>query len=287
MAETIEQALVRAQTLRSGSDSWQLDGELLLAHALEKTREYLHTWPARELEAEQLLAYQESLHRRQQGEPIAYILGKKEFWDFELAVNSRVLIPRPETELLVATALELLAGLNAAVGYACALNIVDLGTGSGAIALALARGNKDWLVTAVDISEPALAIAAANAKSLAVGNIEFRQASWCDGLDAIEYDMIVANPPYVAAGDSHLQQADLKFEPSIALVADEDGLTELRKIVSQSKNFLKKDAWLLLEHGFNQKRDVSRFLQDAGFVNVECKQDFAGLDRLTSGQWPG
>jgi len=191
-----------------------------------------------------------------------------------------VLIPRPETELLVAIALELLESRSST-----ALRLVDLGTGSGAIALALARHSKLWQVTAVDISAQALLVAARNAQLLAVDNIEFREASWCDGLDRNGYDLIAANPPYVAVGDKHLQQGDLRFEPSMALAADASGLSDLEQIIQQCKPILKKDAWLLLEHGYDQKQALENLLHGAGYANVKCAQDYAGVDRLTSAQW--
>lgn len=279
MPVTIKQALAQADQLRSVSDSWRLDAELLLAQVLCTSREYLYTWPTRELAADQLAAYGDCLHRRQSGEPIAYILGKQAFWDFELKVNPSVLIPRPETELLLETALEILGRQSET-----SLHILDLGTGSGAIALALARSNRDWRLTAVDVSDDALALAKENAQALAVTNIEFRQSSWCEGLEPFGYDMIVSNPPYVAEGDRHLQEGDLRFEPALALVSSEQGLSDIRQIANQSSSFLKKDAWLLLEHGYEQKQDVARLLKDAGFSNIACSQDLAGMDRLTRAQ---
>jgi release factor glutamine methyltransferase len=210
-------------------------------------------------------------------EPIAYILGRQAFWDFELIVNSSVLIPRPETELLVETALELLDNSVTAA-------VLDLGTGSGAIALALAANNKRWSVTAVDSSESALGVAADNAKLLQFSNIEFVQTSWCDGLPTEHFDLIAANPPYVEAGDKHLSEGSLPFEPIAALVAEENGLADIRAIAKQSRYCLKKNSWLLIEHGFQQKLAVEKILVDTGYANIECVKDLAGLDRLTKAQ---
>ncbi len=252
MSTSIKQALACAANLETASDSRQLDAELLLAHALGKNREHLYTWSDEELTATDLERYKSYMSRRAGGEPIAYIVGRKAFWDFELSVSPDVLIPRPETELLVERAIE----LGKQTGQQSLL-VADLGTGSGAIAIALARAYPQWRITAVDISEHALAVASANAGELGVGEIEFIQGSWCDGLAENEYDMIIANPPYVEAGDVHLEQGDLPFEPSIALVADNSGLSDLQAIILNSRDKLKRDAWLLLEHGYNQFEALS------------------------------
>jgi release factor glutamine methyltransferase len=274
---TIKQALKQANTLQQVSESWKLDAELLLAEAIEQSREYLFTWPDQELTQPQLKKFDDYCGRRLLNEPIAYILGRQAFWDFELIVNSSVLIPRPETELLVETALELL-------GNSVTAAVLDLGTGSGAIALALAANNKRWSVTAVDSSESALGVAADNAKLLQFSNIEFVQTSWCDGLPTEHFDLIAANPPYVEAGDKHLSEGSLPFEPIAALVAEENGLADIRAIAKQSRYCLKKNSWLLIEHGFQQKLAVEKILVDTGYANIECVKDLAGLDRLTKAQ---
>jgi release factor glutamine methyltransferase len=274
---TIKQALKQANTLQQVSESWKLDAELLLAEAIEQSREYLFTWPDQELTQPQLKKFDDYCGRRLLNEPIAYILGRQAFWNFELIVNSSVLIPRPETELLVETALELLDNSVTAA-------VLDLGTGSGAIALALAANNKRWSVTAVDSSESALGVAADNAKLLQFSNIEFVQTSWCDGLPTEHFDLIAANPPYVEAGDKHLSEGSLPFEPIAALVAEENGLADIRAIAKQSRYCLKKNSWLLIEHGFQQKLAVEKILVDTGYANIECVKDLAGLDRLTKAQ---
>ena len=230
---TIKQVLAQANTLQRVSESWKLDAELLLADSIKQSREYLFTWPSQELTQSQLKQFDDYCCRRSTGEPIAYILGRQAFWDFELRVNPSVLIPRPETELLVETALELLDDFAAAA-------VLDLGTGSGAIALALAANNKRWAVTAVDSSESALGIAQDNAKLLQLSNIEFVQASWCDGLPTNHFDLIAANPPYVEAGDKHLSEGSLPFEPIAALVAIENGLADIRAIAEQSRHCLRR-----------------------------------------------
>ncbi len=275
---TIKQALMQANTLQQVSESWKLDAELLLAEAIGQSREYLFTWPNKELTQSQFEKFDTYCGRRLTGEPIAYILGRQAFWDFELLVNPAVLIPRPETELLVETALELLDKPATAV-------VLDLGTGSGAIALALAANNRHWTVTAVDSSESALGVAADNAKLLQLSNIEFIQTSWCDGLPVAHFDLIAANPPYVEAGDKHLSEGSLPFEPIAALVARENGLADIRAIAEQSRHCLKKNSWLLIEHGFQQKQAVEKTLVDTGYANIECVKDLAKLDRLTKAQW--
>ena len=275
---TIKQALMQANTLQQVSESWKLDAELLLAEAIGQSREYLFTWPNKELTQSQFEKFDTYCGRRLTGEPIAYILGRQAFWDFELLVTPAVLIPRPETELLVETALEVLDKSATAV-------VLDLGTGSGAIALALAANNRHWTVTAVDSSESALGVAADNAKLLQLSNIEFIQTSWCDGLPIAHFDLIAANPPYVEAGDKHLSEGSLPFEPIAALVARENGLADIRAIAEQSRHCLKKNSWLLIEHGFQQKQAVEKILVDTGYANIECVKDLAKLDRLTKAQW--
>lgn len=280
MSTSIKQALAQATDLQQVSESWRLDAELLLAETLGVSREYLHTWSERPLDAAAQEQYRAQLARRSQGEPIAYILGRREFWDFLLQVTPAVLIPRPETELLVETALEIARSL-----ASTALRIVDLGTGSGAIALALARELPASRVTAVDRSTAALAVAQTNAATLAVTNIDFLASSWCEQLPADCYDVVVANPPYVAEGDPHLQRGDLRFEPAMALVAPDAGLADIKQIVDQSRSVLRRDGWLLIEHGYTQGDAVHEIFQSRGFRNVECRKDYAGLDRLTIGQW--
>lgn len=275
---TIKQVLKQAATLQHVSESWKLDAELLLAEAINQSREYLLTWPNQNLTQSELKKFEAYCGRRLTGEPIAYILGRQAFWDFELMVNSSVLIPRPETELLVETALELLDKSATAA-------VLDLGTGSGAIAVALASINKCWAVTAVDSSASALGVAADNAKLLQLSNIEFIQTSWCDGLAADNFDLIAANPPYVEEGDNHLSEGGLSFEPIGALVAKENGFADIRAIAEQSRHCLKMNSWLLIEHGFQQKQAVEKILVDIGYANIECIKDLAKLDRLTKAQW--
>jgi release factor glutamine methyltransferase len=290
--------ILSGRRLENSSDSWRLDTELLLAHVLGKSREYLFAWPEYEIEETAQKRFNELLGRRSKGEPVAYLIGKKFFWDFELSVNSDVLIPRPETEFLVEKAIELaqlievsrFAEVNEVTGVArkseaSAIKLADLGTGSGAIAIALAKQSALWQVTAVDKSGAALSVAKNNARALNVANIEFLQGSWCQPLGAESYHLIAANPPYVEAGDSHLTQGSLPFEPQIALIADDQGLADIQKIIEQSRACLRNRGWLLIEHGFDQSGRVAQLLDEAGYVEIGSQADLAGIERVAFAQW--
>lgn len=283
MATTIAAALVRARSLQAGSESWRLDGELLLAAVMQRRREWLLAHGEAELGLAELKRYQDLLRRRQNGEPMAYILGRRGFLDFELTVTPAVLIPRPETELLVETVVDL---TRARAGEA--LRVADLGTGSGVIAIALGRCFPHWQIDAVDISPEALAVARGNAERLGVDNVGFILGSWCDGLDQSRYyDAIVANPPYVAAGDPHLSEDGLPFEPLGALAAGPDGLDALRTIIAQAGARLKKASWLFLEHGYDQRTALHALLAAQGYDNIKALQDYSGHDRVVVAQWFG
>lgn len=277
---SIRQSLIDAQSSLVDSDSPKLDAEILLCHVLGKSREYLVSHGQEEMPSAALDAFHAQLQRRQAGEPIAYIIGKRGFWDIELAVNSSVLVPRPETELLVETALELFDGDEL-------IQIADLGTGSGAIALALAKANPKWKISAVDISEVALATAKSNAKSLGVDNVEFMCGSWCEGLEENAFDLIIANPPYVAPGDAHLQEGDLRFEPNLALESLEGGFADLFAIATQARSKLHDNGYLLMEHGFDQHQALCEKLQALGYAQVSGRTDLAGHVRMIQGLWLG
>ncbi|WP_296272509.1 peptide chain release factor N(5)-glutamine methyltransferase [Pseudomonas sp. UBA6323] len=255
----------------------RLDAELLLAAALNKPRSYLRTWPERELEADQLALFHANLQRRRQGEPVAYILGHQGFWSLDLEVAPHTLIPRPDTELLVETALDLLP--------ATPLLVLDLGTGTGAIALALARERPAWQVTGVDRIEEAVALAERNRQRLGLGNAGFLLSHWFSALAGRRYGLILSNPPYIRADDQHLAQGDVRFEPSSALVAGRDGLDDIRAIIQAAPEYLLAGGWLLLEHGFDQAEDVRGLLADGGFVEVHSRRDLAGLERISLGRF--
>lgn len=255
----------------------RLDAELLLAHALGKSRSYLHTWPERELDAPQLERYQAAIVRRQSGEPVAYILGQQGFWSLELEVASHTLIPRPDTELLVETVLALLPATPAA--------LLDLGTGTGAIALALASERPAWRLTGVDRVAEAVALAERNRVRLKLNNVSFVASHWFSALDGQRYQLIVSNPPYIAADDRHLAEGDVRFEPSSALVAGADGLDDIRLIIQQSPDYLEAGGWLLLEHGFDQAAAVRELLGARGFSAVESRRDLGGHERISLGRF--
>lgn len=255
------------------SETPHREAEILLAHALEKPRTYLHTYPEHEINQTDLDTFQQSLHRRLQGEPIAYILGHTAFWDFELKVTHDTLIPRPETELIVELILEKLTEQEK-------IYIADLGTGSGAIALALAKERPHWELHATDQSHAALIIAQQNAQQLGVNNIKFFQGEWCMALPSQKYQAIVSNPPYIAENDPHLKQPGMAFEPQTALVSGNDGLDALRQIISQSSNYLMPNGLLILEHGFDQAPAVRALMQQSGYQQITSYRDLAGHERV-------
>ena len=272
---TIQSLLDSADLADSPSAS--LDAELLLAAVLGKSRSYLRTWPEREPSAEQQTAFAGMLERRRAGEPVAYILGQQGFWSLDLEVAPHTLIPRPDTELLVETALELLP--------ASPLRVLDLGTGTGAIALALASERGGWRVTGVDRVDEAVALAERNRQRLQLSNAEFRPSQWFSALAGERYGLIVSNPPYIAADDRHLGEGDVRFEPASALVSGVDGLDDIRQIIAQAPQHLEPDGWLLLEHGYDQAEAVRALLAGGGFVAVESRRDLGGHQRISLGQW--
>ena len=257
--------------------SHNLDAELLLAHALSMSRTQIKTHPENVPGNERVRRYNELVNRRVTGEPVAYILGYRDFWTLRLAVSPDVLVPRPETELLVERAL--------ALGPSGAARAVDLGTGSGAIALALASERPQWAVAATDISEAALGMARANASTLGLGRVELLKGAWFGPLAGRRFDLIASNPPYVAEGDPALQDAALRHEPQIALASGPDGMSALREIVHSAPQYLERRGWLLLEHGSDQAAAVARELVVRGFGHVRSHRDLAGHERMTEAQW--
>jgi release factor glutamine methyltransferase len=247
------------------------EARLLLARAAGYSEASVLAHPERELSAEAEAMFVEFAARRARGEPIAYILGEKEFYGLPLAVNPAVLIPRPETELLVERALELRPE-----------SVLDLGTGSGAVALALKRHLPSARVVAVERSAAALAVAQRNAVKLGL-EVEFRHGLWFAPVAGERFDLVVSNPPYVAEGDPHLSQGDLRFEPQSALVAGRDGLEAIREIVGAAKAHLNPGGWLLLEHGMGQDAEVRSLLRAQGLESVESWPDLAGIARVSGG----
>jgi release factor glutamine methyltransferase len=263
-----------SEVLRTASQQIQnaLEAEILLAHTLNVTRTYLMTWPEKFINEEAEKIFFAVIEQRKQGEPIAYLIGHKEFWSLDLIVTKDVLIPRPETELLVELALKLIEKKHAV--------IADLGTGSGAIALALAHERPDWEIHAIDISEAALNVAKQNASKLKLTNIIFHQGDFCQALPEKKFDAILSNPPYVAENDPHLSQGDLRFEPKSALQSGEKGLQDLYRIIHDARPFLKEGGWLMVEHGSDQGVQVASFFVKGGYNNPQQYKDLAGLDRV-------
>ena len=274
---TITDALNYARGELTDSESGELDGQLLLCHVLGKGRTYLYTWPEREVCAEEWEAYRALVARRKSGEPVAHLTGWRGFWSLELEVSPATLIPRPETELLVELALELLPTDEP-------LAVADLGTGSGAIALALAHERPRWRITAVERSPEALAVARRNGERLGFTNVEFLEGSWFEPLADRRFDLIVSNPPYVEENDPHLAQGDVRFEPVTALTAGPDGLDDIRHLAATAHHHLNPNGWLMMEHGYNQGEAVAAILKANGYQSVTTHPDPAGHLRATLGR---
>jgi release factor glutamine methyltransferase len=275
MNDTIEMRLADGtRQLAQVSESPRLDAELLLAHALGVSRSWLIAHAG---DGPDTGPYRSFLDRRARGEPLAYIVGDKDFWSLRLIVTAAVLVPRPETELLVERALALLPSKIA--------EAADLGTGSGAIALALASERPHWRITATDASAEALTVARTNASRLRLPQVSFLQGSWLEPLKNRRFDLIVSNPPYIAATDPALLHPALKCEPQSALASGSDGMDALREIIEGASCHLERGGWLLLEHGATQGADVARKLVAKGFHHVTSRRDLAGHERITEAQW--
>lgn len=268
-------ALLRAA--RSRIDA--VDAQWLLAHALARPRAWLYAHAGDPVDTASAQAFAGFVERRSAGEPVAYLTRCRGFWTFELEVTPDTLIPRPETELLVELAL-------ARLPEGCDLRIADLGTGSGAIALALAAQRPGAQVTATDISQAALIVAHRNAAKLGLRNIEFRQGDWCAALSTARLDLIASNPPYIANADPHLSAGDLRFEPAGALASGIDGLDAIRTIVRDAPAHLAPGGWLVIEHGMTQGAGVRALLLAVGFVDIGTEHDLEHRDRVTLGRCP-
>lgn len=279
----IQQARAHIMTVLAGGESPRADADVLLCHLLDCRRSYLMTWPERELDAAQQATLQVWLARRLNGEPIAHLVGEREFWSLPLKVSPATLIPRPDTEVLVEQALAKIPQGHCAV--------LDLGTGTGAIALALKSERPEVDVWAVDRMADAAALARENSAALGLP-IEVRDGSWFEPLGEPDRDntprfaVIVSNPPYIDGADPHLEQGDVRFEPRSALVADDAGLADIRHIVAHAPAYLLTDGWLLLEHGWDQGEAVRQLLRDGGYREVATVRDYGDNDRVTLGLCP-
>ena len=264
-------------TLRTALESARLDAEVLLAHALAVSRTRIRSHPEEPRTLQEQACYRGLVDRRAAGEPLSYITGQREFWSLRLEVDATVLVPRPETELLFERAL--------ALRRDAASQVLDLGTGSGAIALALARERSSWQIVATDVSEQALRMARRNAQALAISTVEFLAGSWYEPLGDRRFELVLSNPPYVACDDPALLVPPLSFEPRIALSAGPDALASLREIIRNAPAHLQRDGWLLLEHGATQAADVARLLVARGFSHVRSLRDLAGFERMSEARW--
>ena len=277
MLPTREQALVWAQEHLKGGESPKLDSEIILAHGLDCTRASLVAWPEQPLSEDHWQGFQKAIKRRQLGEPVAYIIGEQGFWTLTLKTNPSTLIPRPETELLVEQVLSMT--------WPEHNKLLDLGTGTGAIGLALASENPRWQIMGVDLNPAAVDLANQNAQLNSITNIRFEQGSWAENVEP-GWDCIVSNPPYIDPKDAHIKQGDLRFEPLSALVAEDAGLADIKTIAKQAWPLLNKNGWLLLEHGYNQGAQVSEILLATGFDAVQTKLDYGQRERITFGKKP-
>lgn len=263
--------------LRTTTKTPHLEADLLLGQVLGLKRVQLILNPTQIILPIQEQEFLQLLAKRLQGMPIAYLLGQQEFWSLLLEVTPATLIPRPETELLVELTLQKFPPTKV-------IKIADLGTGSGAIALAIAHERPHWQVVATDNSTAALEVANRNARNLAITNVTFHCGDWSECLADQVFDAIVSNPPYIAADDPHLQQGDVRFEPITALVGGTDGLRDLSSIITQAKQYLMPKGWLMLEHGYDQAERVEVLLQERGYSAINTHQDLAGWPRVTIGQ---
>ncbi|OOZ38618.1 protein-(glutamine-N5) methyltransferase, release factor-specific [Solemya pervernicosa gill symbiont] len=265
------------QQLESHSESPQLDAELLLCHILDKSRTYLRAWPEKHLDSDTESRFRALIAARAEGRPVAHLIGQREFWSLALKVTADTLIPRPDTETLVESALTI-------IPVDAQWTIADLGTGSGAISLAIAHERPACHLIATDRSEAALSVAQQNAERHAINNIEFRLGSWCTPLQEEQYEMILSNPPYIEADDPHLHQGDVRFEPLSALASGSDGLDDIRQIAVCALNHLKPNGHLCLEHGYNQAEPVHGLLTEMGYANISQQRDLGGHIRTSCGQ---
>lgn len=269
----LQQAIAQLQQ----SESPRRDAEILLGFVTGKARTFILAFGETELTAEQLQPLDVLLARRVKGEPIAHLVGEREFWSLPLRVSPATLIPRPDTECLVEQALARMPETPCSV--------LDLGTGTGAIALAIASERPDCSVTALDLIPDAVELARDNASRLGIPNVEVLQSDWFSALNTQRFTVIVSNPPYIDAQDPHLSLGDVRFEPRSALVAENHGLADLRTLVETARNFLEPGGWVLLEHGWQQAAQVRELFNDAGYTEIQSCQDYGGNDRLTVGRY--
>ena len=274
----IQQALQQAsQCLFESSPSATLDAQVLLCFVLQCNSAHLLAWPEKELSEKQQSHYQKLLQQRQKGIPVAHLTGQREFWSLKFSVNNSTLVPRPETETLVEYILTNFYKEDN-------LRLLDMGAGTGAIAIAIASEKPGWIIVASDTSEQALKLAQHNSHFHQTDNIAFINSNWFEKIEQNNFDIIVSNPPYIADNDPHLQQGDVRFEPLSALSSGKTGLDDIKHLCSRAKNYLKEDGWLIVEHGYDQKQAVADCFTKNGFTEIEQKQDLSGHTRMTAGK---
>ena len=274
----IQQALQQAsQNLADSSPTARLDAQVLLTHILQCNTAHLLAWPEKKLNEEQITAYQQLIQQRQQGLPIAHLTGLREFWSLTFSVNDSTLIPRPETETLIEFILDKFSNREK-------IKLLDMGTGTGAIAITIATEKPGWKIFASELSADALKLARDNSNTHQTHNISFVQSNWFNNKKHTDFDIIVSNPPYIANDDPHLLVGDVRFEPQSALSAGATGMDDIEHLCRHAKNHLKKNAWLIIEHGYNQKQMVSDCFAENGYIEIEHKNDLSGHIRMTAGK---
>lgn len=274
----IQQALQQAsQDLTESSPTARLDAQILLTHVLQCNTAHLAAWPEKVLNEEQTSQYLQLIQQRKKGLPVAYLTGSREFWSLNFAVNNSTLIPRPETETLIEYILDKFSDREK-------IKLLDMGTGTGAIAITIATEKPGWEIVASERVAEALKLARGNSNSHQTNNISFIQSNWFNNIKDNDFDIIVSNPPYIAKDDPHLQAGDVRFEPQSALSAGTAGMDDIQHLCLHAKNHLKNNAWLIIEHGYNQSQLVTACFAKNGFTQIEQKQDLSGHIRMTAGK---
>lgn len=275
---TVRTLLAQARASLGGDQDAASEAQILLCHVLDKPRTWLLGWPEHSVGADLATRYRELIAQRRQGMPVAYLTGRREFWTLELVVNRHTLIPRPETELLVERALHLLPPQ-------APRKVLELGTGSGAIALALACERPHWSITATDISGDSLQVARLNARRHGIENVDFLESDWFDSVQG-DFDLVLSNPPYIPDQDPHLQQGDPRYEPRHALASGPRGLDAIGLIVENAPTHLRRGGWLVFEHGFDQGPACRDLLSRGGYTGVFSERDLGGHERISGAQLP-
>ena len=275
---TIQQALQQArQNLAESSPTAGLDAQVLLSHILQCNTAHLLAWPEKKLNREQIANYRQLIQQRQQGVPVAHLTGLREFWSLNFSVNDSTLIPRPETETLIEFILDKFSDREK-------IKLLDMGTGTGAIAITIATEKPGWEIFASELIEDALKLARDNSNSHQTSNITFIHSDWFNNIKHNDFDIIVSNPPYIANDDPHLLAGDVRFEPQSALSAGTTGMNDIEHLCAHAKNHLTQNGWLIVEHGYNQKQLVADCFAENGYVEIEHKNDLSGHIRMTAGK---